>query len=169
MVQVGRDLVVVNQLRPYPRFEEWSPVVLDMTSIYRELAKPTGVTRIGIRYINRIEIPEVAFQMGKYFQLYAEIPNALGGSHRAFMIRVEIPPFHRDHQLVVTFGSAPREKDGTSAFLLDLYNIFVPKRGQDSGAVEKYLDEGHDNLERAFEAIITDATRQIFEEISDDR
>ena len=34
VLQVGRDLVIVNQLRPYPRFETWAPTISNAARIY---------------------------------------------------------------------------------------------------------------------------------------
>jgi len=161
MIQVGRDLVVVNQLHPYPAFEEWRPEILETLEIYRELAKPSKVGRIGLRYLNRIVIPETEVSLERYFQLYPELPKALGSLHGTFMLRIELPTETPGHQLIVTFGSAPREEEGTQAFVLDLYDL-VPTLHFD--AVPVRIEEAHAHIERAFEAIITEATRALFQE-----
>lgn len=164
MVQVGRDLLVVNQLRPYPRFEKWRPVALEMTSYYRELAKPTAISKLGIRYINRIEIPGTSLSMEEYFQLYPKIPPELGGTHGSFMMRVEIPAPYPEHQLFVTFGSAPSETKGSLGFLLDFYDVFAVNQTDGFEEVEKALDQGHENIVRSFENTIADASRSLFGE-----
>jgi uncharacterized protein (TIGR04255 family) len=160
MIQVARDLVVVNQLRPYPAFEEWRPQILEALDLYRELAKPSQVSRIGLRYLNRVVVPEPEVPMDRYFQLYPELPKALGTLHGPFMLRIELPTEVPGHQLVVTFGSAPRDREGTQAFVLDLYDV-VGSPGFD--AVPQRIDEAHAHIERAFEAILTDATRALFQ------
>jgi uncharacterized protein (TIGR04255 family) len=160
MIQVGRDLVVVNQLRPYPAFEEWRPQILEALDLYRELARPSQVSRIGLRYLNRVVIPEPEAPMERYFQLYPELPKALGSQHGTFMLRIELPTGSPGHELVVTFGSAPRDREGTQVFVLDLYDI---ARSPDFGAVPHRIDEAHAHIERAFEAILTDATRALFQ------
>ena len=48
LIQVEKDLVVVNQLRPYPRFVDWNPVIDNMLKLYCELAQPVGIKQIGI-------------------------------------------------------------------------------------------------------------------------
>lgn len=45
--------------------------------------------------------------------------------------------------------------------MLDLYDTVAT---DDFEAVPSRIDEAHDNIERAFEAIITDATRALFQE-----
>ena len=168
LLQVGRDLVVVNQLKPYPSFDEWRPVVLEAAGLYQELARPAAIARIGVRYINQIQVPESAFKMEHYFQLHPEIPAALGPGHGRFMMRVEIPPLHKGHLLVVTFGSAPSDGESSQALMLDLYDMVTEPGEADVSDLDEHLAEGHDNIERAFESIITDAARELFQEITDE-
>lgn len=160
MIQVGRDLVVVNQLRPYPAFEEWRPQILEGLDLYRELARPSEVNRIGLRYLNQIVIPEAEVSMERYFQLYPELPKTLGSVHGSFMLRIELPTESPGHELVATFGSAPRDREGTQAFVLDLYDV---ARSPDFDAVPGQIEAAHAHIERAFEAILTDATRALFQ------
>lgn len=161
MVQVAQDLVVVNQLRPYPTFDQWRPTILEAVSLYRELAKPKSIRSVGVRYINRIEIPGLVLEMQKYFGLYAEIPEALGGSHGPFMIRVEIPSKSLEHRMLVTFGTAPPKKSDHSSFALDLYD---KSEAATFETLPEVVDGAHENIERAFEAILTDSTRSLFED-----
>jgi len=165
VVQVGRDLVVVNQLRPYPHFDAWRPRVMSMVRLYTELAKPKAISRIGVRYINRIVVPEEGHDMARYFKLYPEIPAELGGAHGNFFMRVQIPASHADHGLIVTFGSAPSETRGESPYLLDLYDVVPLSETIDFDLLSTRIEEAHANVERAFENIITDSAREMFQEI----
>lgn len=165
MVQVAQNLLVVNQLRPYPKFEEWKPTVSEMLSLYRELAKPKGVDRLGVRYINKIVIPAPAFRMEDYFRIYPEIPPELGSAHGRFLMRLEIPPKHDGHQLIVTFGTAPAEGPESSSELLDLYDV-VPAGKADFDNIDRRIEEAHANIEHAFESMITDQARALFAEVS---
>jgi uncharacterized protein (TIGR04255 family) len=164
IVQVGRDLVVLNQLRPYPHFAEWKPLAVEAATVYRQLANPTGVERIGMRYLNRIEIPETSFPMERYFTLHVHIPESLGSTHGSFVLRIELEPLHRHHHLLVTFASAPSETGASSSFMLDLYDRVTPSEPEAFERLGEYLDEGHENIERTFESIITDETRKLFGE-----
>ena len=163
MVQVGPGLVVLNQLRPYPHFEEWSPVFLEMVDHYRQIVGPASVARLGLRYINRIVIPEQPVWMEDYFRLYPFLPPELGLEHGPFLMRVELRPRHRHHQLLVTFGSAQAERSGEMAYLLDSYDNLPNLNSSDFALVATWLEEAHDNVEHAFESAITDKTRQLFD------
>jgi len=163
LIQIEKDLLVVNQLRPYPRFKDWRPVIDEMLKHYSDLAQPAGVQRLGVRYINRIVIPAAKFQMEDYFYLYPEVPQSLGAIHGKFMVRVEIPPKNKGHLLMITFSTAPADSPETSALMLDIYDIFPFSQLLSIEKVDKYIDEAHDNIEMAFETSITEKTRDLFE------
>jgi uncharacterized protein (TIGR04255 family) len=163
LIQIENNLLVINQLRPYPRFEDWKPVIDEMLKHYSEVAQPKGIKQMGMRYINRIIIPVAKFKMEDYFNLYPQVPESLGAMHGKFMMRLEIPPKHKDHRLMVTFGTAPPESPETSAEMLDMYNIFVLPVAFPIEDVDKYIIEAHENIETAFENSITNKTRELFE------
>lgn len=162
MIQLGRDLLVVNQLRPYASFQEWENTLLEALKIYQELVKPRAIARLGVRYIDRVVIPERTVRMEDYFTLYPEIPATLGAAHGAFMLRVELPP-KQAHRLLVTFGTAPPEQPDSTAFLLDFYDVV--ERGGEVGldAIRSDVRAAHENVIEAFEASITDRLRTLFE------
>ena len=165
MLQIARDLLVVNQLRPYPHFEAWEPEVYKALAIYNELAKPGKVVRLGLRYINRVVIAQARVQMEKYFTIYPQLPQALGDTHGAFLVRVEVPQPQQGRTVLITFGTAEPPAPGANgqAFLLDLYDILQRECPPDKATLEKEIQTAHDNVVKAFEGSITDQLRELFE------
>lgn len=164
LIQIEKDLLVINQLKPYPRFEDWKPVIDKMLDLYVELTRPESIRRLGIRYINRIVIPSNKFKMEDYFYLYPEVPQTLEAMHGRFMMRLDIPPKNKNHLLVITFGTAPSNSPKVSTEMLDLYDIFAPTKSLPVIDAEKYIIEAHENIEIAFENSVTQKTRDLFEE-----
>jgi uncharacterized protein (TIGR04255 family) len=56
-VQFRLDGYSFNMLRPYSNWEEFSSTAFNHLQKYLSLAKPLAITRIGLRYINRIDLP----------------------------------------------------------------------------------------------------------------
>ena len=162
-IQIGQDVLVVNQLRPYPHFEDWEPLIYSSLETYRALAKPKGIARLGLRYINRVVIPHTQILMEDYFTVYPQLPKAMGDMHGRFMIRVDLPSRQGEHGVLITFGSAPAEKPNEIAHLLDLYDIFKPEQPLTFDAVKAQVTIAHENIEAAFEGSITDKLRTLFE------
>lgn len=163
LIQLGRDLLVVNQLRPYPRFEDWEPLFYSALEVYRDLARPEGIGRLGMRYINRVVIPQPAIRLADYFTIYPSLPASIGDKHGPFLVRVEVPAQKGAHTLLVTFGTAPTERPGEAAHLLDLYDSVERFEPLDFARVRDEVRNAHDNIEAAFEGSITDRLRALFE------
>ena len=160
MIQLGRDLLVVNRFPPYPRFEAWEPVIHDALATYRKLADPKGISRVGLRYINRIVIPEAKIRMEDYFTIYPQLPPAFGERHGSFLVRVEVPAESGQHSVKITFGSAPPPGPDAMAFLLDLYDI---RDGScDFEKFEGVVKAAHQHVVDSFEGGITEKLREIF-------
>src|SRR5262249_23262099 len=56
LVGLGKHLLSVHVLRPYPGWQEFRCRIEEALKAYQEADPPTGVQRIAVRYINRIEI-----------------------------------------------------------------------------------------------------------------
>ena len=77
------------------------------------------------------------------------------------MIRVQIPSDAPGNSLLVTFGTAPHTAPSSTAFALDLYHTIEKLTFEE---LPNAIDRAHDNIERTFEAILTDETRALFKE-----
>jgi uncharacterized protein (TIGR04255 family) len=160
IVQLGRDLLVVNQLAPYPRFEDWEPIIYSSLETYRQIAQPKGIARLGLRYINRIGVPGLPLALEELFTIYPRLPSGLGKDHGPFLVRMEVPR-PSGHTVLLTFSTAPDGQTGSS-YLLDLYDIL---RYDETGGFEdipQQVKAAHANLEAAFETSITEKLRALF-------
>lgn len=165
MVQIAQNLLVVNQLQPYPHFEEWEPEVYRALSIYRELAQPKNAARLGLRYINRVVIPGARVQMEDYFTIYPNLPPGLSDTHGSSLVRVEVPQIEHGHAVLITFGTAASEtrKQDEQVFMLDLYDILQLEGSLEDIDFKEEVQRAHNNLVVAFENSITDRLRGLFE------
>ncbi len=57
IVQFNRDGFVFSRLEPYESWEQLYTEGMRLWAVYVELARPVGVHRIGLRYVNRIQLP----------------------------------------------------------------------------------------------------------------
>lgn len=163
MIQIEQDLLVVNQLPPYPHFEDWQPVVRSALEAYTRLTSPVGVKRIGVRYINRVVIPKAPIDLEDYFTVYPNLPKDMGNVLEGFLVRFEIPKQRENHTVLVTLAAAPADKPGEVSQLLDLYDVFQPTEPIPLSDVGRHVQVAHDNVQAAFEGSITDTLRALFE------
>jgi uncharacterized protein (TIGR04255 family) len=164
MIQIARDLLVVNQLCPYPHFEEWEPEIYRTLEIYKKLAQPRKIVRLGLRYVNRVVIPEASFAMKEYFTIYPQLPVGLGNTHGSFLVRAEVPQIEQRHTVLITFAVTPQPSQNEQVFMLDIYDILQLDGSPEDIDFQKEIQQAHDNLVVAFEDSITEQLRVLFEQ-----
>lgn len=85
LIQVAPDLLVVNQLKPYMTWAKFKPMILDSLQKYRDVANPKEFKRVGLRYINKINIKAEIIELSDYFDFYPYIPKNLPQLHISFL------------------------------------------------------------------------------------
>lgn len=58
---------------------------------YSDAASPKSIQRIGLRYINRIEIPGSEVEVENYFGFYPFVGNKLPQKFAPFIVGIDIP------------------------------------------------------------------------------
>ena len=165
LIQVGPNLLAVNHLKPYPSWEGFLPLIQRGFHAYWEVAQPNGIRRIGLRYINRIEIPEQRVELELYFSFYPSLGANLPQDHTDFIVGVNMPYENERDGLRLQMASAVSEQPGAIAIFLDLdYSLRQP------GAVRleetlRWINTAHDRVEEVFEGCLTDKLREFFEEV----
>lgn len=173
-VGVGRDVLSIHMLRPYQNpshpkrsgWDEFQPRISKALDAYWKVAQPSGVNRAGIRYINKIVVPQSRVEVEDYFK--CALPNVKDLPDRLnnFMSRVEYA-YSDSVRLLLSQGSSNVPQDnvphGHVGFLLDLDVIW---EHTEPVAQNKALEIANDlrNREReAFETVITDKARKLFD------
>jgi len=166
MVQVGPDLLAVNRLKPYVSWQAFEPMIKQGFNAYLESAKPKGIQRIGLRYINRIEIPGERIKLEDYFEFYPYIGEKLPQEVGPFIVGIQIGYEQlRDmlKVLLVSVETSPPQKIGVS---LDLDYFLLKPGSVPLTEVFNWIKLAHDNVEEVFEACIKEKLRQMFQEVS---
>ncbi len=172
LIQVGPDLLAVNHLKPYPSWREFQPLIEKGFKAYSETTNPKGIRRIGLRYINRIEIPNQG-ELKDYFSFYPFIGKNWGEilpqKINSFISGIQIPYENSRDILRLKLGSARAETSDTSGVILDLDYFLAESEDVplDKKKVFEWINFAHNHIEEVFEACITDRLRQMFEEVKE--
>lgn len=163
LVQIGPDFLSVNQLRPYPTWQNFNPVILENLRIYNEIANPSGFKRIGLRYINKVDIEKANVALEQYFNFYPSVPPGLSKIRSGINVRIEIP-YDKSNKLILTLATLIPEKPGMISILLDIDYIADIPGCLPIDQAPSWIEQAHEKIEEAFEACITDESRILFEE-----
>jgi uncharacterized protein (TIGR04255 family) len=77
LVQVRRSGYSFNRFRPYKDLDDYLPEIERTWKIFVALLSPLAVRRIGLRFINRIDLPPVEeiVDLGEYLNLGSRLPE----------------------------------------------------------------------------------------------
>ena len=165
LIQVGPHLLAVNRLKPYPSWDEFKPQIEKaFAALNHTLEQVRGLERIGLRYINRIEIPSKTVDLDQYFEFRPFLGERLPQNMTGFIIGCMLPFFESRDVCKVQLTNAVPEQPDTGAFLLDLdYFVTKPQAVSPDQALE-WVETAHAKVESLFEGCISDRLRKLFEE-----
>ncbi len=85
IVHFNRDGYIFSRLEPYQGWDSLYQEGMRLWRIYVELARPVEVHRVGLRYINRIQLPPDVLRFEDYFERAPVPPKGLDLPFYGFM------------------------------------------------------------------------------------
>lgn len=154
-LQLGPNVFTVNVLSQYPGWDNMCKYVLDAWRQACTALKPANITRVGLRYINRVETEE-GQTPGEWFKASDYVPKAVLKSRGRFLSRVE-SQIDLQNRIIVTFAQVKQEGDeGELAIVLDIDRIVEKELAADGSALQPELDRLHEDVWQVFESVQTD-------------
>lgn len=169
LVGVGPDVLSVHMLHPYQSpsspdeggWEEFAPRIAAALAAYRKVVEPNGINRVGVRYINQIVIPGTKVRVEEYLKCaYLEM-SGLPQDYENFLGRVEYVYDDGAH-LVLAHGLLGASSNVVQC-LLDLDVIWQGDTPVQSETPLEIANDLHERARSAFEAVVTDKAREIFD------
>jgi len=161
LVSLAPDLLSVHVLRPYSGWEDFRRRIKDALDVYRSICAPVSILRLGVRYINRVTPPGGdPLDLRQYFLCEPQPINGLPSQLASFVHRVE-HVYEDGIRLFLTYASI--EATAAPEFLLDLDVIHEPSSPQSIDGIMDVVNDLHAREGAAFEAIITDKSRGLFD------
>jgi len=66
VAQFYKDSFIFSQLQPYDCWDTFFGEALRLWEIHKKIAQPTEIQRVGLRYVNRIDVTQAEFQLEDY-------------------------------------------------------------------------------------------------------
>jgi uncharacterized protein (TIGR04255 family) len=146
-------------------YEGWDNLIQEARSnwdIWLKIVGWTPVTRIGVRFVNRIDIPILGLiELDDYITFQPTLPPVLDKGIRHFAMNASVPLGKDNLNLVLNAGSTPSPIIGRQSLILDLdvsRALDLPGNDTDLWAS---IESMRDRKNEVFEACITDRTRAL--------
>jgi uncharacterized protein (TIGR04255 family) len=162
-----QNTFVCSRLAPYTGWDDFFVRTLRAWEAWRKSAGHTALSRIGVRYVNRIDVPVqigAVVKLEDYLNVFPKSPDDLRAPMSGYAMQV-VRPLEVD-DCVLSLNTAtvtPPPLIGFASFLLDL-DVFreanLPQRDDDMWDIVTRM-RAHKN--RIFESCITDRARALFD------
>lgn len=165
-VNVGRNGLGTSKNAPYSGWEGFIGEARDNWSDWEKVVGWRDVARIGVRYINRIDIPFSSTgitQLEKYFNFNLNLPEQIGPLSN-FAINAEIQTVEQAMPMKVVINHAPTPSPlvQTNSFLLDIDFGLEQLLPTNEKALWEAIEALRSTKNVVFESCITDRTRELF-------
>lgn len=157
------DGFTFSRLAPYESWEAFRDEAHRLWQVYLSVVTPCAVTRLGVRYINRLDLPLPVTDFEDYVRTVPRVAPGLPQALSGYYMQVQIPQTDLDAVLILNEGVVqPPSPEFASVVLdIDLYrNVML--RAEDP-EVWSILEQFRWRKNEVFEACITDATRRLID------
>lgn len=166
LLQLSPNLLVANVLAPYGGWEQLRAQAESALAAYSRTCAPTKLKSIGIRYLDRFELPsEETIKLEDYFNFYPHLPDdgPLAQAMTAFAVNADFPYAEGRDVLSLDLRIAPDQTPESIAVAFDSYYRSSMLDSLEPPVVMAWLEDAHERVSAAFEATLTDAMRSRLE------
>jgi uncharacterized protein (TIGR04255 family) len=135
IAQFNRDGFVFSRLEPYTDWKQFSGEGLRLWNIFQALAQPAVIHRIGVRFINLIQLPPGELRFEDYIQPAPTSPLELDLPFQGFMHhdRLAVPGHPYGINIIRTIQASPGNGRTRVGVILDI-DVFTAQEFDLDGA-----------------------------------
>jgi len=171
ILQARLDGFALSALPSYDRWETFRDEAKRCWEIYRSHLEIEAITRVAVRYINRIDIPFApageTVQQEDYFHTFPQVADYAFTDLELFAMQLHIPQPDMESMLILKQARIEAAKPETIAIILDI-DLFQdrsqnPWSIEDNSTIWDFFEKLHHRKNDVFEASITDKTRELIQ------
>ena len=164
VLQIQKQSFTLSHLPPYTDWETFRREARELWAVFAERCRPAEITRVAVRFVNRILIPHERIELEDYFNLYPNFPSGIPHDVSGMFMQFQMPQPDLDSGALAIINMAiePSATPGAMAVLLDFDVFRQSSFAPDGEDVWNYFDRLRDQKNRLFEATITDKSRGLF-------
>lgn len=165
LVSLTPSTIGTSRLAPYLGWESFIAQARHNWDIWIRIVGWREVSRVGVRYINRIDIPtpeERPVTIEDYLRLNFKLPPADLPPVTHFAINAQAPLGKDNCKLILNAGSVPSPLVKTASFVLDIDVSLETELPRNEEALWEIVGRMREHKNFVFETCITDRTRALF-------
>lgn len=122
VVQVLKEEFVFSKLKPYESWEELRDQARGLWESYKEVTSPELITRVALRYINKLNIPtkDAPWKFIDYLTAPPSVPDELPQAINNYFMRIVLPMPEFKAQAIIIQALEPVKKPQFVPVILDI-------------------------------------------------
>lgn len=164
LLVLWRSAFVLSQLAPYPGWDELFQRFVRDWKVWKRVMGFQTISRLGVRYINRIDIPQSGsvVEHETFLNVYPKLPDAFGPVG-AYAVQAVLPIEEIRCKLTLNSAVVPAPILGHASFVIDQDIAREVDPPQSDEAIYDLLNEIRVRKNNVFEACISDRARELFQ------
>jgi len=151
-----------HKLKPYTEWQRILPKAIEGWKKFHDKCQPTIITKLTVRNINLIEVPQTTLDLDEYFEAGPTLPTNIDGPMENFFSRTIINFPEHDTKCNVTFAQQPPQSLGNAAFVLDIEAFKTVDGILSLTQINEMLTILNHTKDRVFFGSITQKTKDLF-------
>lgn len=164
IAQFNRDGFVFSRLEPYKNWEQLSTEGFKVWTVFKEVAQPTEILRLGLRFINRIPLPVGELRFEDYIQPAPVSPIGMDLPFHGYMHHdtLAVPDHPYAITVIRTIQLPPNSGGPGVALILDI-DVFTTQGVRlDEGILIQRMNEMRWLKNKVFFGSVTEKTKRLF-------
>lgn len=160
--QARLDGFTMSRLAPYESWDPFRDEARRLWRVYRSVAKPVRVTRLAVRYVNRLDLPLPVTDLKEYLRTVPEVSSDLPQGLAAYFMQLRIPQEDINSVLLINQTIIEPAKPGVASVVLDIDVFRFDDPPADEQGIWDFLEVLRERKNHVFEACITRKARELF-------
>ena len=159
LIQVGKGLLSVHRLKPYPGWSLFFPKIRHGLEVYTAVASPKQLESKSLRYINRFELKKDD-RIEDFLEFRPSLGPAIQERLSSFRMAVDLPEDGENPGALRIETGTTEEIPGRVGILLDIRCTANIKSPVILADILEWLKLAHAKVAMAFESCVTDRMRE---------
>jgi len=151
----------MNVLAPYPGWEPFRDEARRLWNLYRVALQPRKITRIAVRYVNRLDLPMPVPEMKEYLRASPDVPPDLPQGLDGFLMQLIIRLADIKCTLQLQEARVAPPTPGVASIILDIDLFRTDDLPSDETAIWSVFEMLRARKNQVFEACVTDKYREM--------
>jgi uncharacterized protein (TIGR04255 family) len=159
--QIRIDGFTFSRLAPYQTWENFRKEAQRLWELYKSVARPRGLTRIAVRFVNKLNLPFPFEELGDYLNIGPSFAEGLPDLMSGFLLQVKFPVQELKAELILTTATLEIQDQKFLPVILDIDLFRVQELPVDEQELWDLFEQFRGRKNKVFEACITDRMREL--------